>query len=630
MTGRLWVVGLVVLALLVGVLDFFVPQPQSASGADVEIIRDVRYFRGPGSSAERNSMDFFLPAESEQFPFVLFLHGGNWSSGDKNERPGEYFDNVGHALAGRGVGVALANYRLSDQSASHVVHPGHVEDVARAVSFARAYLNARGTDPTDFFLLGHDAGAHLAALLATNGRFLAEQGLAKSDIRGVVGLSGIYRIDPDGSEWTDVFGNDPAMRLDASPIDHVQGDEPPMLLLHAAYDLPDRGPEADAFGRTLRTAGVEAGVLRVDDRDHWTLVEDIGQPGDVTTALILHFVSSHAAPTPTPERTVTATPTPSVTPTPTPGPAAGPTAPPGGPGGVERLHAATEVGLAEREGHRAWVVEPREPQPAWAPVVVVLGGVEFARRDLYGAWLDHMARGGYIVVYADYRFGAAPDARAMEDAAVGAYGAAMDYLSVGDHTRPQQSGVVWMGHGTGAMIAARLSATWFDRQLPEPRALLMMMPRAAPGGIETLHKVPRDTRTLLVFGRDDPGADPDLERAIWRGLSEIPGAWRQSLLIPSDRHGAPELIADFDVPFSGPEAGWAPNAHDWYGVWKWADALTTCALERRDCRYAFGDTQEQRFMGLWSDGVRVLEPEVSFGPPLDVHRTAHLPLVVKP
>jgi hypothetical protein len=56
------------------------------------------------------------------------------------------------------------------------------------------------------------------------------------------------------------------------------------------------------------------------------------------------------------------------------------------------------------------------------------------------------------------------------------------------------------------------------------------------------------------------------------------------------------------------------DALDWYGTWKWADALMSCSFAGKDCQYALGDTPEQRFMGTWSDGVPIAEPQVTEDP----------------
>src|SRR5207249_2713271 len=100
---------------------------------------------------------------------------------------------------------------------------------------------------------GHSAGGHLAALLATDEQYLKAEGLSRKDLRGVLSVSGVYRI-PDKLDFTwaakgakvelqtnpfdFVFGSDPKGREAASPICHVCAGLPPCLLLYADMDLP--------------------------------------------------------------------------------------------------------------------------------------------------------------------------------------------------------------------------------------------------------------------------------------------------------------------------------------------------------------------------------------------------------
>ncbi len=56
------------------------------------------------------------------------------------------------------------------------------------------------------------------------------------------------------------------------------------------------------------------------------------------------------------------------------------------------------------------------------------------------------------------------------------------------------------------------------------------------------------------------------------------------------------------------------NALDFYGTWKLLDALTDAAFNGKNREYALGNTPQQRFMGLWSDGVPVKELKVTDTP----------------
>lgn len=591
-----------------------------AVGQEVEIVPDLPYYLGPGSDPVRHRLDLYLPVGHGVFPVVVFLHGGDWSSGDKNE--GTLHGNVGRALAARGVGVAVANYRLSDGSGAGIVHPAHAQDTARAVAFVRAYLNARGFPPERLLLMGHDSGAHLAALVANNPRFLAEHGLDRSDVSGVIGLSGIYRIDPQDGSYASVFGADPALRQDASPIDHVGPAAPAHLLLYAETDRPGRAEEAVAMADALVASGVSAVAEAVASRDHRGIVEAIGQPGDATTARVVYFAVGGSLATPTNPPTGLPPGTRTPTATATPAPAAPPTQPPAGPGGAARPHGATGQAVLPGVGSIWW---PTDPQPASVPLVVFLPDAPDYGAEAYGSWIEHLARGGSMVFVP--RLGGDP--AAWRSDAASALRVALGWAEASSLPSILPSGSTYAGEGAGALVAATLASDWVTADLPVPRALFLAAPRkhagAAPGD---LRRVPRDALALVVTGDEDPAASAELERALWAGLAEIPGAWRQFIVVQSDRHGTPALVAG---------EGWArtdgtgatTDALDWFGTWKWMDAVQSCALWRRLCDHALGDTPAQRDMGRWQDEVPVREPLVRLDVPGVIVRAARFPIVLR-
>src|SRR5262245_6293776 len=185
----------------------------AADSAVVETLRGVAYYQGTDADDVRHRLDLFLPKGARDFPVVVLVHGGAWSMGD-NRCCGLY-SSVGEFLASQGIGAVLPNYRL----APGVQHPGQIKDVARAFAWTRNHIAEYGGCPNKLFLAGHSAGGHLAALLATDERYLRSEGLATSDIKGVMPISGVYRIPPGKLEalWGGVSGA--AFRFDEiSPL----------------------------------------------------------------------------------------------------------------------------------------------------------------------------------------------------------------------------------------------------------------------------------------------------------------------------------------------------------------------------------------------------------------------------
>lgn len=598
------------LAALILAAAPLVAGPPDRRARAVDVVRDVAYRVAGAQPSSRQRIDFYVPP-GQGWPLAVVLHGGDWRSGDRVTAPGGRYDNVARALAERGIAVALVGYRLSDRGPEGTAHPGHASDAAAAVAFARAWLVARGTRPAATHLVGHEAGAHLAALLATNPRFLEAEGLAASSVRGVIGLSGTYRVDPLGASDADVFGIDPTTRLDASPYHQAaergRAPEPSFLLLVAESERPGLEDEARGLRQRVASAGGEA-VVETMPRDHDALVDRIGLPGDRTTERIVAAILDGRRPTATATPTATARPsaTPTGTPTPTPTPVdARPPGPPSsGPGGASRPFDALR--RAEDSGPGGWAAWwPDAPAPAapW-PVVAFLPDVGRVAAD-YGAWIEHAARGGAVVV-------APADGRSPEAVSVGIEGA-LRHLSR-EGIAVDEGWRAYVGHGAGADAAVHLAAGWFRLRLPAPRALLAVAPRRAPGPAwpPLPGRLPGDAMAVLVtLGSVE--RDPWAEHRAWRAMLGLPGRQRAHLELADDRHGVPALVADADAPLAGGAA--APDALDWRGTWRWLDALVACRREGRWCAHALEDPAVQTDLGRWSDGWPVMAARLGSGPP---------------
>ncbi|MGH8029246.1 MAG: alpha/beta hydrolase, partial [Arenimonas sp.] len=153
-------------------------------------------------------------------PVVVFFHGGTWQNGNRED-----YRFVGAALAAHGVLAIIPDYR---KAPAHPF-PEFMADAGAAVAWAHAHAHEYGGDPARLFVAGHSAGAHMAALLATDARYLRAVGMQPRQLRGVVGLSGPYDFLPmTDARLLRVFGVGPQWRA-SQPVNFVDGDEPPFL-----------------------------------------------------------------------------------------------------------------------------------------------------------------------------------------------------------------------------------------------------------------------------------------------------------------------------------------------------------------------------------------------------------------
>jgi arylformamidase len=242
------------------------------------------------SSDAKQKLDFW-PAREAKAPLVIFIHGGGWSIGDKgNDRS----DKAGF-YTGKGYAYATLNYRLVPEAKPD----GQAADIADAIAWLRRDAARLGFDPDQIILMGHSAGAHLAALVSSDPRYLAKAGVPMGAIRGTVLLDGAgYDVAAQMADkgnrvqrmYDAAFGADPAYQKQVSPITHAAAPNvSSWLLLHVA-SRADSGAQSAALGAALGKAGARATVTAVPDSSHMSVNRDAGVAGSFVAQQIEAFM----------------------------------------------------------------------------------------------------------------------------------------------------------------------------------------------------------------------------------------------------------------------------------------------------------------------------------------------------
>ena len=203
----------------------------------------------PYGAEPQQRLDVYVPGRvsAAPRPLVVFWHGGRWRFGDKAD-----YRFVGAALAELGLVAVLPNYRHYPD----VKMPGFMSDAASAGQWAAAHAGEFGADPSRLYLMGHSAGAHMAALVTLDLRYFAAGGRQGPPVAGVIGLSGPYDFLPLlEADVQDMFGP-PALYPESQPINFVRPDAPPMLLVHGLMDDTVRPKNSRNLAAALRARGV--------------------------------------------------------------------------------------------------------------------------------------------------------------------------------------------------------------------------------------------------------------------------------------------------------------------------------------------------------------------------------------
>lgn len=300
-----------------------------------------------------------------------------------------------------------------------------------------------------------------------------------------------------------------------------------------------------------------------------------------------------------------------------------------GPGGNDYRHQEVTrngpywIGEIERRKSQASykyiIFTPATPLPEEAPVVLFIHGWGAMTPETYQAWIDHMVKKGYIVVWVQFQrddLHEAPIATfpwLYAKRIISLWQDALARLDANEFLiRPakDEKGMIktaMMGHSAGGYMAVAVAAkaTWKWKYLPVPYAVVAVEPglmglfAQAP-----FNKMDLNTKIIIVVGDEDEILCKSSAQRLWKSIPQIPDANKELLLVKSDYHGKPEQIANhFFSATTGARDTAAVDARDFYVTFKLSVGALNCAFRGTDCEIAFGNgSEEQLYMGEWNDG----------------------------
>lgn len=232
----------------------------------------------------------FWRASQDDAPLVVFVHGGGWKRGDKNNATGQ--SKAPHYRA-QGYAFASINYRLVPEATVEQ----QASDVAGAIAYLRNNARQIGIDPDRIVLMGHSAGAHLSALVGTDPSYLQKAGLPVSALKGVIPLDGAaYDVPLQMQEggafmaktYEQAFGLDPARQRALSPYWHAPSPNTPAFLI-LNVDRKDGARQSAAFAGALRKYGTAVKLQAFEGkglRGHMEINRKLGDPDYPATAVV--------------------------------------------------------------------------------------------------------------------------------------------------------------------------------------------------------------------------------------------------------------------------------------------------------------------------------------------------------
>lgn len=258
---------LVLLGVWICALSGCPAQETSGLPAGTRVLRDLAYVER-GHANQR--LDLYLPARGQNWPLVIWIHGGGWENGNR-DRPKPL------GMLWNGCALASIEYRFSQ----HAPFPAQIEDCLSAVRWLRVNAKQYGYNPEKFAVWGQSAGGHLAALVGTASDVpqfaVGPYRETSARVQAVVDFCGpsdltLYGASQPGDTLSKLLGGPlqergQVARL-ANPISYIGPDTPPFLIAHGDDDPTVPIAHSRRLEAALREASIPVRLIVTSRTGH--------------------------------------------------------------------------------------------------------------------------------------------------------------------------------------------------------------------------------------------------------------------------------------------------------------------------------------------------------------------------
>lgn len=262
----------------------------ACTGCASKKYENVPYLDNSTATTQQPTLNIFVPKgkKFENNPVLLFVHGGNWTRGDKKT-----YSLLGRSFAKKGVTTVIVGYTLSptanyDQMAMQV---------AKAVEWTSANITNYKGDPNQIFLTGHSAGGHLVALVGTNPKYLRD----KSMVKGII-LNDAFGLDMKGyfekfpptdeNNYLATWGNNPENWRNGSPIYFLDSNDPHFMIYVGKKTYEVITTSNDSFINQLHKYQPDVQPI-ILNKKHIPMVLQYFFPGNERVNEIRNFMQNH-------------------------------------------------------------------------------------------------------------------------------------------------------------------------------------------------------------------------------------------------------------------------------------------------------------------------------------------------
>ena len=299
-----------------------------------------------------------------------------------------------------------------------------------------------------------------------------------------------------------------------------------------------------------------------------------------------------------------------------------------GPGGSTYSHDSVAIFDYADDPDGFWMYQPESPKPKEAPVIIFLHGYGAYNPMIYGKWIQHLVRKGNVVVFPRYQKNLiSPSPDKFIPNVVTAIKESISILDSLHHITAILDNFALVGHSYGGVIGAGIAADYERYKTPEPKVLMMCSPGSGPfkgGVLKNYEGIPENTKMLVMVSENDHIVGDKLGKVIYNTakntkernlIKQYADTHSELFPIGAGHNECYSLDYALDNGIRNATAKRAMissrfNTLDFNGYWKLFDALLDCSSQNENCEYAFGNTIEQKSLGVWSDGEKIKELEI--------------------
>ena len=265
-----------------------------------------------------------------------------------------------------------------------------------------------------------------------------------------------------------------------------------------------------------------------------------------------------------------------------------------------------------------WLFEPAKPTPKTTNLIVFIHGYGGFNPMIYGQWIKHLVRQGNTVIYPRYQKNVfSPKPQKFSPNVITGILTALKTIETGDkHIPTNKDEICIVGHSYGGIVGAEITANWKKYKIPKPKGIFLCAPGTGPfkaGRLDSYAGLPTDLKLLVMVNENDYIVGDEMGVKIFETATNTP--YRNLIRQQTDSengisagHNESYCVDEaFDSGHLNYTAKKAlritkTNAVDYYGYWKLFDALIDCSRNGQHCEYAFGNTTQQRSLGVVEGG----------------------------